>query len=314
MAAPVGSIPTRSRQAGILRPALVVLNPAAGRGRGRRQARDVIGALEASGFSCTVRETDRPGHERVLARDGAADGWETVIAAGGDGTVHGAANGLLDAGRPNAALGVVPMGTGNDFAKIAGLAVGTGEAARRLARAVVRRFDVGRVGAERFTNGCGIGFGPAVIQAMVNFPRLRGFPLYVASVYQAFFRFTPPTVRLHSAEWTLDAPVTMVEVAIGTTAGGGFRLTPDARPDDGLLDVCVIRRIGALQFLRYVPRVMAGRHGALPPVHIFRTQQIRLTVPGVPLTAHLDGELRTMSGDTIEIGIEPGRLPVLCAS
>jgi YegS/Rv2252/BmrU family lipid kinase len=297
-----------------MRRALVILNPAAGRGAGARKARDVVAALESAGFTCTLRMTERPGDERVLARDASREGWETILVAGGDGTVHGVANGLVDVGNPRTALGVVPVGTGNDFVKGTGIPTSLRATALGLAHARIRRFDVGVVQGERFINGCGVGFGPAVLTAVQDMARLRGFSLYAAAAWRTFSRYVPVVTTVAWADQSITAPMTMVEIAIGTTAGGGFRLTPGAQPDDGLLDICVIRAISTLQFLRYVPRVIMGRHGHLPPVTLFQTDRVRVSVPGMGSLMHLDGELRSVHTDTLEVGLEAGRLPVLCAA
>jgi len=313
----VGSIPTRSRhsRAMTVKRALVVLNPVAGRGRGSRLGRPIAEAFRDRGWHVEMRPTTRPGEERDLAFEGARDGWELVIAAGGDGTVHGVANGILAAERPETTLGIIGIGTGNDFAKLTGLPVRAVKAAvEALERGRPRRFDVGRVAGEYFTNGLGVGFDTAVLDQMQRYPNLRGFALYVAAVLRAFARFRPVTVGLASAEHTHTGPLVLAEVAIGTTAGGGFRLTPRADPTDGLFDVCAIREVGFLRFVRYLPRVIAGRHEGLAEVTAFRTAHIRITTPGIPLTVHLDGELRRYDAPSVEAEVVTQRLPVLCVS
>lgn len=293
--------------------ACVILNPEAGRGRGRRLRRTLADAFGRLGGRVTLRETERAGHERALAAQAAAEAWPHVIAAGGDGTVHGVVNGLLDAGG-RSALGVVPIGSGNDFAKLTGIPRRPLTAAvSGLATASVRRFDVGRAAGEYFANGLGLGFGPAVLRHMSDFPRLRGFALYLVAASRAFARFRPVVMSLDAAEHREAGPVMLVEIALGTTAGGGFRLTPDADPTDGQLDVCIIRRVGWFQFLRYLPRVVRGTHTRLPPVTVFRTARIAWRGQR-PLELHMDGELRTLDAERLEITLEAGRLRVLCAA
>ena len=294
--------------------AFVVLNPAAGRGLGRRLGQPLAEALRAAGWEAEIRPTAVAGDERGLAAEGARAGWPTVIAAGGDGTVHGVANGLLDAEPAAATLGVVAIGTGNDFAKLTGAPIkNVREAVAVLDRAEPRRFDVGRVENEYFTNGLGVGFGPAVIREMQRLPRLRGFALYLGAVFPTLFRYRPMTIPVEAESLRETAALTLAEVSIGTTAGGGFRLTPDADPEDGQFDVCVIREVGVARFLRYIPKVISGRHTALPEVTVVRATRVRLGAEGVPLLAHLDGELREYAG-VVEAIVVPRRLPVLCAS
>ena len=105
----------------------------------------------------------------------------------------------------------------------------------------------------------------------------------------------------------------MCNVSIGLTQGGGFRLAPGASADDGLLDVCLIRRVGLPRFLRYLPRVVRGTHANLPEITLFRTTRMTVTGLSDPLAVQLDGELRYPAGRTIDVAILPGQLHVLCA-
>src|SRR5438034_4710992 len=146
----------------------------------------VCRAFRAQGWAVDVAETARPGHGAELAAQAAANGARHVIAVGGDGTVHEVANGLL-ASRAQATLGVVPIGSGNDFAKLVGVyRHDPARAVARLVTATPRRFDVGRVLDEWFVNSMGFGFGPAVVRTRNAMPRLPGFLSYLVPVLRAF--------------------------------------------------------------------------------------------------------------------------------
>jgi diacylglycerol kinase (ATP) len=294
--------------------AFVIINPVAGRGRGARLARPIAEAFRGRGWDVEVHETAAPGDEGRLAEAGARAGWPLVVAGGGDGTVHGAANGLLRAGRRDTALGVLAIGTGNDFARLVGAPGQVERGVLALETGADRSFDVGEVEGEHFTNGFGVGFDTAVLTEMQRLPTLRGSALYAAGVYRAFLGYRAATIALDSAERTLSAPAMLTEVSIGRTAGGGFRLTPEADPSDGLFDVCMIRQVGLWTFLRYVPRVVRGTHASLPPVTLFRTAEIRLSTPGLPLVAHLDGEIRRYDGEGVTLRVVPGALRVRCSA
>ena len=331
MAAPVGSIPTRSRHGrsavlsmieqgprpvqSIEKRACVILNPHANRGVARSVERDLTQAAAAAGWQVTLRTTDHPGHEVELGKRAAAERWPLIIAAGGDGTVHGVANALL-ATESDAVLGHIPIGTGNDFAKTLGLPPrkSADNLLHVLTKGTVRRFDVGLVINEYFINGMGVGFGAEVVRHTLAMKRLKGFLLYLGAVYKTFWRFEPLTVDLRSSEHSLAGAVTLVEVAIGTTAGGGFRLTPNAKPDDGLFDVCVIDKVSTIQFLRWVPRCIKGTHVDLEPVTMFQTTHVTVTGEDRSLSMHLDGELRAAPEATVTVELVPRRLATLCAS
>ena len=291
----------------------LVVNPAAGRGTARRLKDRVARAFQSEGWSVESVDTRGPGHGSTLAAEFSRAGAERVIAVGGDGIVHEVANGLLSAGG-RSALGVVPAGSGNDFAKLLGVHGHAPEpAVRRIASATVRRFDAGKVAGEYFVNTLGFGFGPEVVRIRDGMPGLKGFLSYLVPVLKAFAGFEPPVMEVRAGESREQGPVMMVEVCNGTTAGGSYRFAPDADPADGVLDVCVIRRVGLVRFLTALPRVMKGTHGAMHEVKFLRAREI--TICGEqPLVMHLDGELRMPGTRECTITVEPGALPVLVAS
>lgn len=293
--------------------AYVILNPAADRGAARRVKDPVAREFRAQGWTVEVVETERPGHATELARAAAVAGAERVIAVGGDGAVHEVANGLLQA-RSSAVLGVVPVGSGNDFAKLVGVYRHSPErAVRRLVTAHPRRFDVGRACDEWFVNSMGFGFGPEVVRLRNRMKRLTGFFSYLIPILRAFATFRPPRFDVHAAEHDETGAMMMVEVCNGTTAGGSYRFAPDADPSDGLLDVCLVRRVGLLRFLLAIPRVIRGTHGSMRECTIFRTARLRIRTPDVPLLLHLDGELREPGGHECVVTVEPRKLNVLVA-
>jgi diacylglycerol kinase (ATP) len=273
--------------------------------------------LRAAGIAYDLVETTGVGDAVRLAREASAAGMERVICAGGDGTVHEAANGLLqtplgDDGATRTALGTIPIGTGNDFSKLVGVyKLPPEEAARRVAAAEVKRFDVGRVLGEYFDNSLGIGFDAEVVRQALKINWLRGLAVYLVAVYKTFASFRAPVLEVTSLEHSEAGPMMMLECSIGVCAGGGFYLTPQADPSDGLLDVCLIRKVGLMKFLKYVPSVLKGAHTGLPEVAMIRTAALRIRSPDAPLLLHLDGELRAPSEREIEVTVEPKRLRVL---
>jgi len=291
----------------------VILNPAAGRGAAHRALDPVCRAFRAQGWSVDVVRTERPGHAVALAAQAAADGARYVIAVGGDGTVHEVANGLLSAGA-DAVLGVVPVGSGNDFAKLVGVyRHDPARAVARLVTAAPRRFDAGRVLDEWFVNSMGFGFGPAVVRTRNAMPGLRGFLSYLVPIVRTFFSFRPPLLEVRAAGFAERGVMMMVEVCNGTTAGGSYRFAPDADPTDGKLDVCLIRRVSLPRFLLAIPRVMRGTHAGMREVALVRTSELVIRSPEEPLLLHLDGELREPGVNECTVKVERGKLNVLVA-
>ena len=291
----------------------VILNPAAGRGAARRAESVVARAFRAQGWAVDVARTEGPGHGQELAAQAVRQGARHVIAVGGDGTVHEVANGLLRSDA-DAALGVVPVGSGNDFAKLVGVyGHDPVRAVARLVTAGSRRFDAGRVLGEWFVNSVGFGFGPAVVQRRNRMPHLRGFLSYLVPIVQTFFRFEPPIFDVAAPGFRERGYMMMIEVCNGTTAGGSYRFAPDADPADGKMDVCLIRRVSLPRFLLALPRVMRGTHVTMREVAVIKTAKLVVRSPEQPLVVHVDGELREPGVNECTVELERGRLNVLVA-
>lgn len=268
-------------------------------------------AFHAQGWSVEVARTLRPGHAAELAAAAVQAGARHIIAVGGDGTVHEAANGLLACGG-TAALGVIPVGTGNDFAKLVGVhGHNPARAVARLVTAPIRKFDVGRVREEYFVNSMGFGFGPEVLRVRGESARLPGPLSYFVPVPKAFWGFRAPRCEVGASEHREAGYMMMIEVCNGTTAGGMYRFAPDADPTDGYLDVCLIRRVSLARFLIALPLVLRGRHRSLKEVALFQTRELTVRTPDAPLVMHLDGELRFPEARECTVTAVPGRLNVL---
>jgi diacylglycerol kinase (ATP) len=291
----------------------VIVNPAAGRGAARRAESVVARAFRAQGWAVDLVRTEGPGHGQELAEQAARQGARHVVAVGGDGTVHEVANGLLRSDT-DAALGVVPVGSGNDFAKIVGVyGHDASRAVARLVTATSRRFDAGRVLGEWFVNSVGFGFGPAVVQTRNRMANLSGFFSYLVPIVRTFFTFEPQVFDVAAPGFRERGYMMMIEVCNGTTAGGSYRFAPDADPADGKMDVCLIRRVSLPRFLMAIPRVMRGTHTSMREVAMVKTAKLVVRSPEQPLVVHVDGELREPGTNECTVELERGRLNVLVA-
>jgi diacylglycerol kinase family enzyme len=290
----------------------VIFNPRAGKG----QAQTALERLRASlGDSATFWPTSAPVHAEELARKAALDGFAVVAAAGGDGTVHEVANGLLGSGRPDVTLGVYPIGSANDYAFALGL---TPDWWERPDKAVaVRPVDVGRVrSGEReryFINGIGIGFNGMVTLEAQGIHWLRGVPLYALALLRALlFRFQTPRMRVTMNGHEKDIPTLALSVNLGQREGN-FLVTPRAVLDDGLFDYLHAGPVRRWELIRYLPAMVTGN---LPQNHprfwTGRCREVQVQ-SSAPLTAHLDGEFFCQEHDDVrelEISLLPGHLRV----
>ncbi|HWK88388.1 MAG TPA: diacylglycerol kinase family protein [Longimicrobium sp.] len=291
----------------------VIVNPTAGRGAGARVRARIVQDMERAGARVHVVETERRGHAAELAEAAARDGWPAVVAAGGDGTVHETVNGLMRAAGygQSIPLGIVPVGSGNDFAQLAGVPRDAGRALARILAAEPRAVDVGRVGDRWFTNGVGIGLDARVAIEVDRKRRLRGLAMYLAALATVLRSWRPARMRVEAdGEVVADGPMTLVTVGNGGRHGGGFWICPDARIDDGVLDLCACDALGTLGILGFLPRVMRGSHTGAKCVHMHRVRRLRVTSDD-PLPVHADGEIIARDAHEVDIEVAPGRLRVL---
>jgi YegS/Rv2252/BmrU family lipid kinase len=295
---------------------VLLVNPAAGRGRGARVAAEALRAARRAWPDVEAWRTAGPGDGVRLAAEAAAAGVRRVVVVGGDGSVHEAANGLLSAGLPELPpLGVVPVGTGNDFARAVGTSrLRPGAAIAALAAGRVARFDAGRAGNEWFVNSMGIGFDADTARRANRLRRLKGFAAYLVAVAQ-----TLADIRMLriTAAWDggrHDGEALLIELGNNGSTGGGFRLVPDARCDDGQLDLCLITSRGLRGALAKLPFVLVARHAGLRDVTLARTTFLDLQAHADELVVHLDGEIRAYRPAVLRVDVVPACLPVIVAS
>lgn len=267
-------------------------------------------ALRERELRFEINDTETVDEARAVAET-AAHAGHVVVAAGGDGTAHAVLNGVLGAGRADTVMGHIPLGTGNDLGTALGR-VGRGleQALDALANPDVRAIDVAQVnGEEYFINALGIGFDAEVAHHRASH-RFQ-VPGYFPCVVRTMLYYRPQAYRLTwpGGEW--EGPALMTAAMNGRCEGGGFRLAPEARLDDGLLDVYRIDPVSFWQFLRYVWAVRRGTHGRLSVVQRWQTAKLKVESES-RLQYHVDGEYRELPpGSALEIELHPRRLQMI---
>ena len=272
---------------------LVVVNPAAGNGRAARVWERVARALTGAGLTDWESVTTAGvGHARELAHAAAIAGCERVVAVGGDGTICEVANGVA---HTSTAVGMVPAGTGNDSCRNLGIPRLPFAAARLALSGPIRTIDLGEVQTERgstfFVNVAGFGFDAEVSSRVNALPkRLGGTVPYVLGVLQTLRHFRSPSLRLMIGGRRVTRRVFVVAVANCASYAGGMRIAPDARPDDGLFDVCVVGDLSRLAVVRLIPKLYSGGHRSHPAVELFRCDEVQAQ-SSVRVRCQADGEL-----------------------
>jgi YegS/Rv2252/BmrU family lipid kinase len=297
----------------------LIVNPNADLGRAWRYAADLRSVVEESG-GADWTGTVYPTHAIELARQAAEDGYENVIAVGGDGTVHEVINGLLQAQvEKPPRLGIVPLGTGNDFAHSLGLPKTPSEALRQTMNGQPKRIDVGLLRDERgrrefWNNTLGIGFDTLVTLRSRQIPILSGFLVYLVSVIQTILLdHHPMQMKFGMDGENRASDVLMMVLCNGGWEGGGFRMAPGARPDDQQLEYVYVGSISRARMFRLLPEVIRGTHLRFPEVHHGHFKHMTIESDR-PMYIHTDGEIFSGFGSkvySIEIEILPGILEVL---
>lgn len=306
------------------RPVHILLNPASGGGRALARWRRFEAACRAALGPLEVHLSRHPGDLADRASE-LADRPVTVVAAGGDGTSHEVVTGLLRLARdhpPEAVLGWLPLGSGNDLAHAAGVPRGTAAAARMLAAATARPIDVGFLRCRDaagtvltcpFGNSATFGLSAAVLDLVARHGKPLGGPLSYALAAVAVLLRKPPVEFTLSPDGSPAAPgrYLLVSCTSGPTFGAGMRIAPGARIDDGVLDLVTVAAMPRAHALALFPRVYRGthlRHSAVArrPLHHLA---IAATDPG-PVSFDLDGELHR-GYPPFDLTVRPGALRAL---
>ena len=273
------------------------VNPIAGRGRAAARLPGIVSALAASGVDADVRESSSRGDVEAAVLAAAESGEERVIVAGGDGSMHEATNGLMRAGR-GTALGLVPVGTGNDFARAAGIPADLSAAAAQLGRRIANgtplgAVDVGQCNGRFFSNGVGIGIDAKVASIAAGIRLPIGNLVYIIGVMRCLYDgiATPSMAVSVDGETAWSGPTTLTNVSNGAWVGGQFHIAPDADISDGELNVVIAAAVSRRRVVTLLPALMKGRHLDAPEIKQVMGKRIVVTCER-PIVAHLDGELQ----------------------
>lgn len=272
----------------------VVLNPEAAHGRAARRSDEIRAALATADIDATVEVTQRPGHAEELVRATRLDDYDGVAAAGGDGTLFEALNGLMahqaDERPP---LGLIPLGTGNAFARDLGLAPGAWrEGIDLIARGATRRVDAALLesGSERFyfLNAAGLGFVAEAGRAAARL-KFTGPLAYTLGTLRRCLRLRSRELRIEVDGLSIRQDSLLMEVSNSRYTGTSFLIAPEAEIDDGLLDVVLVSELPLWRLLRLFPTIYAGRHVDHQEVTVMKGRKIAIHGPA-GLEFMVDGE------------------------
>ena len=269
-------------------------------------AEGLAARLAARGKHGEILRTEGPRDAIRLARE-AADRCDLVVAVGGDGTAHEVVNGLADT---DATLGIIPVGSGNDLAHALGVPSDVDRALDALFAGRRHRIDLGRYDDAWFANSLGLGFEAQVTVESRKIRRLRGFAIYLAAVAKALTGLRCPDLEIRADERVISGRRLLMCIGNGPRVGGGFLLTPDAHPDDGWLDVCLVDAMGRGTVLTILPKAISGTHVSNPRIQMLRARRIEITSnEGFPF--HVDGEVVDTARRRLTVEIHPRKMSVI---
>jgi diacylglycerol kinase (ATP) len=284
----------------------LLLNPSAGRGRAAKRVGAAVEELQRLGAEVSLGVASSAPHLAELAREASAETWDRIVACGGDGTVHWVVRGL---DRERAVLGVLGLGSGNDLSRVLQMPESVAGSCRMLLEGDVVPFDVATANGIPWLGVGALGFDSEVARyANDHVKHLRGPLVYLYAIFRVIGKFTPHEVRIEINGESRTEHIMLLAAGNTHRYGGGVSIAPTARPDDGMLDVCIVSECSRWQLLRTLPKAYTGRHVESPFVRIERVD--RLAVTGVePLELFADGEPVTTT--PVELAIASQKLQIV---
>ncbi len=297
----------------------LIFNHHADNGRGWRIASSLQATIEHMG-GAEWTGTEYPTHATELAQKAANDDFDTVVAVGGDGTVHEVINGLMQVSsekRPK--LAAVPIGNGNDFCANNGIESDPLAAILRAFSGEPRDLDIGMVRdgsgrTEYWDNSLGIGFDAKAVINSHSITRLQGTAMYFVAAVKTILRdHHAPHFKIRTDSEEIENEFLLITFCNGRREGGGFILAPDALPDDGVLDYAMVEWLSRTMMFRIIPEFMRGTHGRFKEVHIGQFKDLELEADHA-LIIHTDGEIfASATNDVRELTVKviPGAVQLI---
>lgn len=281
-----------------------IVNPIAGFRRDKSFVEALI-QQRCTNLDFTIVHTTGPGDATRLAQEAAAAGCHTVVAVGGDGTVNETASGLVGS---ETALGIIPRGSGNGLARSLNIPLHTAEALEVICSGKTHRIDAGRAAHRYFFVVTGVGFD-ANVGYKFNTAARRGPLPYFYIAAREFGNYQPEPLRLRLDNEEMNLTPFLVTIANTEQYGNGAIIAPHAKPDDGVLEVCVVKPMNFAEFVMHAPKLFNGKADTIPLITYYRSKTARIEKSG-PVLFHVDGEAQ-MSDGPVNVSVIPQALKVI---
>jgi diacylglycerol kinase (ATP) len=299
----------------------IILNPTAGNGNGLHARPQIEQIFSRHNASFDLVCTERPGHGIELTRQAIKEGYETIVAVGGDGTVNEVINGLMLSkleGIPVPALGVLCVGRGNDFAGSMGIPADLEAGFQALVAANRRIIDIGRVAGGKYPEGryfgncVGVGFDAITTIEVHKLPRWGGYLAFMVAVLKTVFLYNKaPLAKIEYDGKVITQRSLLISIMNGCRLGGGFIMAPNSLPDDGVFDLCIAEQMGSLEVIKMIPHFTRGDQATQPTIKTGQAAKISITAQDGPLPAQTDGEIICVDGSHLEVEVLPRELEII---
>ena len=287
----------------------LIINPAAGRGRASKLSEKVINEFEKRGIDFDHEYSNNPRHAVDISRE-ASTKFEKVIALGGDGTVNEVGEGLVGS---DAIFGVIPLGSGNDFAHEIGIPSKINDAVDIILSDDFHKIDVIKVNDRVSLNTAGVGFNGSVSEVVKSIKYLKGMSVYIWGVVKTAAKYRSIPIKISLNGRLIEERIFMVSICNSKSEGGGFIMAPDAKNNDGLFDVTVIRHIGYMKLLLNLNKALTGNLNKLEEVDTDKGKSITIE-SDFPMPVHVDGEVIALNAHKVEASILKSALKVVGSS
>jgi diacylglycerol kinase (ATP) len=282
---------------------IFIINPISGNGHGLKAGQKIETLLQKKTADNVTIYTEYSGHARALASE-----WqhkaERIVVVGGDGTLNEVVNGI---DKDSTDIALIPTGTGNDYAAFSNVPFELEQALALAQNGIAKKVDLGKVTAsgqaQLFINALGIGFDAMVADFVHNFKYFTGMTAYALALVKALFVWHSPQMRTD----TDSGNAFLINIGIGSRVGGGFYLSPEARADDALFDICRIRPFSLIQAPVLLKSILQKKHPGLSYVDYWQQDQLKISIAR-PVSLHCDGQMFPDKATELVVEMLPSRL------
>ncbi len=290
-----------------------IVNPVAGRNRAEKLLPLISKEMTARGIAFDIKLTEGKGDGKILAEKAIEEGYKVIVAVGGDGTINEVINGAYG---KEGIVGIIPAGTGNDFARSLNISFDFYRAIEDIIKGTVGEVDVGLINQELFINVASIGLDAHIAAEANKIKRyFNGSKAYIMALLKGIITYQSMRVRLVTDDMVLDKHVMLVAFCNGGFYGGGMNIAPAADATDGLMDICIVERMSKLKLLRLFPTIFKGSHIKFEEVKQYRAKAFEIFVDN-DIFINTDGEIINYSplgnhGEGISTRIAAKRLKII---